>query len=622
MHGVRAWLLRADERAWVSRPIGRWPQVCIAAALTAVLAACGGGGGTTYVPVPVSVPAPLPEPVDLLAPYRDQALNWELCDPTILGADRPDLSSTGLSERLRCAYLRAPLDYENPSRGEVSVAMMRLSVADPAKKRGTLFVNPGGPGQDGLGLAIRFASIYLAQSDPSTDMGALQLRLLAEYDVMGFSPRGTGASTRLECGTNEIARAVDGTPEGRTAQAIEDMLYNARKQAEACRKNPITPYINSETISRDMDLMRGLIGEERLNYWGGSWGTWLGGWYAARFPERVGRMVLDSNMNFINNDEDGDFRKRYAMGFQRVWEEVYAPYAARHPEQFGLGATAQAVRDTHAAIRPQIRNLLIGRLVLNMYAVHRDVERALLSVAGAAGLSAAMDAMPGAQPQAVFVALDDVTFVPGNATQDARARGVAKELIQELATPRVESVSLPWGSAVLNAVKCNDTPAVTDIGYWIGVGNEYALKYPLLGSTMTESTCAFWGGPSVTRPEVSALAPLDILMVQSQFDGPTSVEGAREAFAALPNGHMVYVEGEATHGVFPYLTACVDGPVIRYLLGESPRVRETVCEAKPLPLDAAAQQASGRSAPGAASGFKDARRASELIGEFKKAMLR
>ena len=588
-----------------------WAAYAATCAMVVALTGCGGGGGATSETKPAQE--------DLLKPYREQVLSWAACDSTILGAAQ-DLSQSEYAGRLQCAYLRAPIDYDQPSRGDVSVAMMRLSATDPGKKRGSLFMNPGGPGTDGLKLAFRLADLYLKQSDPNTEMGALQLRLLDAYDVIGFSPRGTGASTRLECGTNEVSRPIDLTPEGRTPQVIENMLYNARKQAEACRKNPLTPYINSDATARDMDLMRGLVGDEKLNYLGYSYGTWLGAWYAARFPERAGRMVLDSSTDFSSNDLDGDIQRSQSIGRQRMWDEVYAPYAARHAYRYNLGGTADAVRATYQAIRPDVRGFISGGLTANMYAVHKQIDEALGWVVMGKGLSAAKNAAPDADVDALIKALDDVVFVPGDAELDAQAREDAAELAQEMAKPATsESISLAWAEAVRVSVRCNDSIVITDPNYWVTLGNTYAQKYPLTGSIVTDTACPYWGGPSVTRPPVAALMPLNIMVVQSQFDGATPAEGALKAFESLPNGHMVYVQNEATHGLFPYMQACVDAPVIRHLLGESASTRKIVCEGKPLPLDVVAQtrQRSFKvAAP--ASGFKDPQVAEDLIDAFKQ----
>ena len=93
---------------------------------------------------------------------------------------------------------------------------------------------------------------------------------------------------------------------------------------------------------------------------------------------------------------------------------------------------------------------------------------------------------------------------------------------------------------------------------------------------------------------------LDILMVQSQYDGATATAGANHFFAQLPNARRVVVPGEFQHGVFPYADSCVDSTVVRYLLGESPKQRETSCQAHPLEQDAAVAPAEPNAVPKAA----------------------
>ena len=89
----------------------------------------------------------------------------------------------------------------------------------------------------------------------------MQLRLLASYDMVGFSPRGTGASTRLICGSNELKRFVDPSPLALTDANLANAAYNDRKAAEACARNPLTAHITTDATARDMDLLRSLLGE-------------------------------------------------------------------------------------------------------------------------------------------------------------------------------------------------------------------------------------------------------------------------------------------------------------------------------------------------------------------------
>lgn len=592
----------------------------VACAVALLVAGCGGGGGgsTTFVPVavPTSTPTPEPEVKDLIKPYREQTVSWEVCDPSILGATDEGqpipLDTASYGDRLRCAYVRVPIDYADPARGDLWVAMMRITVADASKRRGALFFNPGGPGEDGLAHTTRLLEAF-AGSDDTTVLGRLQLQLLAEYDMVSFSPRGTGASTRLQCGTNELQREVDPTPEGRTPQAVEDMLYNSRKTAEACHKNPLTPYINSDATAQDMDLMRGLLGEQKLNYLGYSYGTWLGAWYASRYPERVGRMVLDSSMNFTSNGDEAERMTPPAV--QRVLDEVYAAYAARHPDAFNLGQTPAEVRAVVPAINAKLRAMMTAGVMGDMYN-SALTGTALIRIRAAQGLGQLIQTMPGADADHLAAALPGFVFVPGNSTYDAAAREKAAELLTAYFEDddKKSSIDLKAGDATYRAVMCNDTAGITDVSYWVELGNQYAVQYPLMGSQVTSLSCAYWGGPSVTKPPVSALASLDILMVQSQYDKATAAEGAWEAFKALPMGHMVYVPGESSHALYPYRDQCVDMAVTRYLLGESPAQRETVCVAHPLKLDApvvALRSVASRSA------YKDPETAAALIERFK-----
>jgi len=197
------------------------------AALPLALAACGGGG--------------TPDP---LQPYRTQAVQWTECDPGILGQPSGAMNALRVSPRLRCAQVRAPIDWKNPARGDLSLAVMRLAAGQPKARRGALFFNPGGPGLDGLPVTFRLWDAF-ADSHPGNPQGAQQLRLLDEYDLVGFSPRGTGASTQLQCGTNEPERPVDfSRPDGThpsTSPTSTTTAARPPRRAPAIPSRPTSP---------------------------------------------------------------------------------------------------------------------------------------------------------------------------------------------------------------------------------------------------------------------------------------------------------------------------------------------------------------------------------------------
>ncbi len=565
--------------------------------VAASLAACGGSDGAD----------PAPAPADLLAPYRAQVLQWAPCDPTILGVSEETSAPTWqkLGERLQCSTLRAPMDWSRPERSDVFISVMRLASAAPAQRQGVMLFNPGGPGADGLEQALNLWRAF-GNSNPDSTQGALQLRLLDSYDMVGFSPRGTGASTRLECATNELKRLVDPDPLALTDANLAHANYNSRKVAEACLRNPLTPYINTDATARDMDLLRSVMGEQKLHYLGYSYGTWLGAWYASLFPERVGRMVLDSSQDFAQTHEQAVLAM--ALGRQRLHEAVMLPYAARHAEHFQLPAASPSdIQALVQALSPRMRATLgFGLGALTYGPGQADSYVDLLKAAQV--LDTLLAELPDpADEDAVEQAVENQVFIAGDseeaAKHDAAVRQQAAVLYKTYSNFYLDYQ--PEAIAIKNIespVACNDTRATTDPEAWNATVRSTAAAAPLFFSIAMDNPCLYWGGPRVVQPPAAPLQGLDLLMVQSQYDAATPAEGANRFFAQLPRARRVYVEGTYQHAVFPYTDSCVDTTVVRYLLGEAPAARETICQAKPLAQDAAqaardAQQPQSAQAP-------------------------
>lgn len=598
----------------------KFAHFLILGAFALTLSACGGGSDGWAAPEAPPAPiVPTPPPADALDAYRQQAVKWEVCDASILGTDDEATRARweALGDRVRCADVRVPMDYRNTARGDASVAVLRVSAATPSKRRGALFFNPGGPGLDGLSMTFGLVDAF-GGSNPDNEQGKLQLRLLDEFDMVGFSPRGTGASSRLQCATNELMKDVEFAPSSRNAQNAENMLYNARKIAEACRKNPLTPFINTEATAQDMDLVRGLLGDEKLNYVGYSYGTWLGAWYASRFPDRVGRMVLDSSMDFSEAFEVNVLMQ--PAGKQRVLDQVIAPYAARHPDVFKLGTTPDEVRAVYPSLSPHVQEILPEFMDFVSTSKYADLLVHFLTAARL--LDKAIAATPQLTPANLARSLDSHVFVPSDPVRDKQTLSVAKLFLLPAYNERwlnplreAEPVALYDWRAPFQSIVCNDTPTNTDPKFWVDAGDSFSKLYPVFGSRMTQNPCIYWGGNTETKPPLSAMSGLEVMLVQAENDGVTTIEGARKAFAHLPRAKEVIVRREYQHALYPYLDSCVDTAVTRYLLGESPAERETVCEGHPLALDRPALEL--RATNKSASAFLDAERARESIDRFK-----
>ncbi|WP_354440503.1 alpha/beta fold hydrolase [Ottowia thiooxydans] len=588
----------------------------ISAALASTLVACGGGGDS-----------------DPLRKYREQTVEWTACDAAMMGPEGVALVQGAIDaygERLRCSSVRAPMDWANPERGDVFVGVTRLAAGKPEVRRGALLMNPGGPGADGLFInTLKFIGVFEG-SNPDSAQGANQLRLLSEYDLVGFSPRGTGASTRLECSTNEISRKVDLSASGWSAPAnIANAHYNDRKAAEACLKNPVTPYINTDATARDMDLLRGLLGDEKLNYVGHSYGTWLGAWYASLFPERVGKMVLDSSMDFSSRFEEASLAQPPTR--QRLLDEVLVPYAVRHAAYFQLGEREEDVRAVIPSLSPRMQAVLNPRLA-DLTSSRNDADTFLWQISAARGLNAVLDIVDPMDEAAVAEALEAHAFYPGDAGRNAVLKVYAQAMWQDYRSawvvPQNKSIALSSFYSVFWAVQCNDTSATTDMAVWDQLVEGLVERSPTFFVDNYRNLCGFWNGPKVNKPDLALMKPLDVLFVQTQYDSATFTEGATRFFSHLPAARRVYVKDDYQHGVYPYADSCVDPLVTNYLLGNSPTTHEEICAGHPLEQDALAMRANMKSAsaegPDAAVPpvYKDAQRAGELIKEFKRGLIR
>ena len=275
------------------RPSPLAPSILLALALSACGGDGGGSGGIT------------PTPADPLASYKNQVLAWGSCQQYLSReSDGNWLAyAAALGERLQCADVKAPLDYQQPQGAQISLSMMRVLAAEAPHKKPNLFFNPGGPGEDGQKWSLAYASL-LANGRKDTALGSLYREMSESYNFVGFSPRGVGASTNIACFGNERVYETDETKWGGTPENIRRLTDYAHYTASNCQKNPVAAHIHTEATARDMDLMRHLLGDEKLHYYGISYGTWLGMWYAGLFPEKVGPMVIDSNMNFSKSIHD------------------------------------------------------------------------------------------------------------------------------------------------------------------------------------------------------------------------------------------------------------------------------------------------------------------------------
>jgi pimeloyl-ACP methyl ester carboxylesterase len=464
----------------------------------------------------------------------------------------------GQLEGLECGSLRVPVNYADPGGRKLTLALsMHPATAPVSQQQGILLVNPGGPGGSGRSLAAAVAEGISPQA-------------AAEYDIVGFDPRGVGASVpRLSCDPSFFSGVrPDYIPSSPTVSAERADISRAKMYAADCEKRFgwLLPYMTTENVARDMNSIREAFGVSKINYYAFSYGTYIGQVYATLFPGRIRRMVLDSTV-----DPDGvwwqdNLAQDYA--FQARQDAFYA-WVARYDSTYHLGSTAAEVSASYYRAR-------------NMLKAH--------PIDG-----------PDGKPMIGEDELDDTYLMGGYL--DTLWPGLAQALSAYLTSGGTQTGPLisQYESngtqnenefAVYNAVECADAAWPRNWSYWNSVTEKVykAAPFEAWDNAWYNAACAFWpvrGPAKPLRINGSGLPP--ILMLQGTADPATPYAGAQAAHKLLPSARMVVVEGSGNHGQsleYPP-DECVQNYLNSYLLTgavpDGPGLVNATCPAVPDP---------------------------------------
>ncbi|WP_430781198.1 alpha/beta hydrolase [Actinoplanes sp. G11-F43] len=467
--------------------------------------------------------------------------------------------STLKSHGAECGFLSVPMDYAKPDGTKIQLAMSRIKAKVPAAKRqGVLLVNPGGPGGSGRGMAT------LGQHVPK--------QAGAAYDWIGFDPRGVGASKpKLTC---DSGYAGYNRPPYVPASPTIEKAWHARttKYAAACAEagGPLLDHMSSEDTVRDIDRIRAALGEEKISFYGFSYGSYLGQVYATRNPERVHRMVLDGVVDAgrvwyrSNLDQDVAFDKAI---------KVYFGWIAKYDAVYHLGKTAAAVEKTY----------------------YQQLKALTEKSAGQIGPAELTD-----------VFLQSGYYIFG---WEETARAFAALVHQKDVAPlkRIYDENHPKeegsdnGYAVYLAVQCTDAPWPASWKKWSRDNWRVHRKAPFetWGNAWYNAPCRHWAADAGRPVDVDGAKAPPILLISETLDAATPYSGALEARRRFPKAALLEGVGGTTHAGSLFGNACVDNTIADYLAtGALPeRVKgkrsDKQCEptAQPTPLKAAAKNA-------------------------------
>ncbi|WP_232376669.1 alpha/beta hydrolase [Amycolatopsis aidingensis] len=481
--------------------------------------------------------------------YLEQRIQWKPC---FAPGEVPEGLPAG-SERLECGSYHAPRNWNRPEdRIDITIAVSRLRPAG-GEPKGAVLTNPGGPGAPGRTLPLVF-------------LGAGRGKLLDSMDVIGIDVRGSGDSTRASCGGMSYPDELD--PRDRSSGNL-DLIYDSMALlARHCqvRSGEFGRYVNTEQTAKDLDLLRQLLGRERVHWIGYSGGTWLGAYYATYFPDRVGRFVLDSNTEFTATWQR--VVRAFGKGGERRFRVDFAPWVARYDQHYRLGSTGAQVRLTYEQVRAALAERPVRLPDGTEFTAPRLDTMLFRTQYAKASFPAAADTL---------VALREATRKDGHAA----GRGVAAALARmgPMAGESVEDASNGMGYSIV----CNDTEFIGDRRMLIRESARLGKRYPLYGWYQRAAPCASWDRPYLRMPTPDGAGLPPVLMVQSVRDPATPVEGAWRAHQRFAGSRMLTVTDEGDHGIYASGNPCVDRIVESFVVDGMPPEGDVSCPGMPLP---------------------------------------
>ncbi|WP_431683587.1 alpha/beta hydrolase [Kitasatospora sp. KL5] len=448
-----------------------------------------------------------------------QPVDWKPCNPD---PSKPD------PKIYDCAVYPVPLDYAKPSGETIGIAMMRRRAGDPAKRIGSLFLNPGGPGGSGYLWATT------TRFEP---------RVTDSFDLIGFDPRGVALSNPLKCfTTDEEANAVfdrmTGVPTTQTE--IDGTLAADKDYTDACARNAgeLVKHMSTMNVVRDLDRMRQGVGDAKLTFAGFSYGTLIGSTYANMYPDKVRALIIDGNVDPQLRLHNGlEYDRQRAQGFELALDEYL-----RRCQTAGAPRCAFADKDTRGkfdALRDHLRTnavTLPGGATVTLSTFTSQVANALYAQSRQAPLARSLQALHLAinpQPSLVAPSTDEANLL---------ARPAPAAL-------REAPADTPYSADdSYYAVNCQDKPYPPAPRLFPLVARVWEKEAPTFGryQAFDAPPCATWPAPALwseryTGPWNKRTAT-PVMVIGNTFDPATQYKFAQRMQQELGNAVLVTVD--------------------------------------------------------------------------------
>ncbi|MFJ5957658.1 alpha/beta hydrolase [Paenarthrobacter sp. NPDC092416] len=492
--------------------------LCVVVVSALVLTACS----LPFLPSPTAKPttSTVDPSIAASAPkglekFYSQTVEWSSCE-----------------SGFQCGEVQVPMDYAKPDGEAITLSVIKLQTS--GNKQGTILVNPGGPGGSGVDFVKDAGNTHFTQ------------KLRSNFDIVGFDPRGVKRSSPVKCMSDaerDASRAKVFRKD--TDAGLEAALADNRAVFAQCQEQtgPVLGHIDTVSAAKDLDVLRALVNDTKLNYLGYSYGTFLGSTYAALFPDNVGRLVLDGAVDpSISNEE-------LTAGQARAFEKAIRAYVADCLQQneCPLSGTVdngvQEIRDVINAVDQNSQTAKDGRLVTGTDFVN--------------GM--------------ILPLYDDQSWPALTQALDSAFSGDVSPMmrIADLGADREANGTYSSNSAfAFNAINCLDYPMVTDTAGMRAEEARLKVDSPTFGAFFAYGgiNCKEWPYKSTRTP-----APVDytgsapIVVIGTTGDPATPLEWAESLRKQLENAALITWEGEG-HTAYGRSNSCVSAAVDNYFV--------------------------------------------------------
>lgn len=514
-----------------------WHRVLHTVVIAAFAASCGAPQPVRLVSSETTVSSSQPAVDD----SRELSSERAAGEPQLEDVVVPDLEWTPLSSETDSTELVVPLDYSNPDGDTITLYVVRHSARSQDRRIGSLLVNPGGPGFGGSVLAAFAPQIY----DDA---------LLDRFDIVGWDPRGTGQSTpAIDCidDYDPFYAEVDVTPE--TNEERRTLVEIAQKFADQCvgTNEGLTTHAGTNNSARDMDVLRRALGEEKISYFGFSYGSELGATWATLFPDTVRAAVLDGaadpNADSLESSlqQLEGFEASLTTFLQRCSSDVSCKFHNDGNAEAAFEALLQTL-DVNPAPTSS------GRPPANLAVAINGVIEAMYSDSFWPTLDAALTAAASGDGSGLL-ALHDAYY-------QRQPNGTYGNELEAFQT-----------------ISCADTAERLSVAEEDALINDYRAVAPRLvpEGSVGQYFCTFFPAAHDPRVDITGVGAGPIVVIGTTGDPATPLSSTESMADALDDGRLVVVEADQHTGYG--VNQCINELVSDYLIELTAPADDTRC---------------------------------------------